>query len=96
MADNTRERTRAEAQFKKTQKQQEGAAAMAAYVADAEAVRAKTVRLRELDWPKRRPIKRPRISPSKKRRSGNRNAHGVVISPLLVATIQRLPQKTTE
>ena len=48
MADNTRERTQAEAQFKKTQKQQEGAAAMAAYVADADAVRAKTVRLREL------------------------------------------------
>jgi hypothetical protein len=48
LADNTRERTRAEAQFKKTQKQQEGAAAMAAYVAEADAVRAKTVRLKEL------------------------------------------------
>ena len=48
MADNTRERTRAEAQFKKTQKQQEGAAALAAYVAEADAVRAKTARLREL------------------------------------------------
>ena len=35
MADNTKERTQAEAQFKKTQKQQEGAAAMAAYVAEA-------------------------------------------------------------
>ena len=42
MADNTKERTQAEAQFKKTQKQQEGAAAMAAYVAEADAVRAKT------------------------------------------------------
>ena len=48
MADNTKERTQAEAQFKKTQKQQEGAAAMAAYVAEADAVRAKTTRLREL------------------------------------------------
>ena len=48
MADNTRERAQAEAQFKKTQKQQEGAAAMAAYVAEADAVRAKTARLREL------------------------------------------------
>jgi hypothetical protein len=48
LSDNTRERTRAEAQFKKTQKQQEGAAAMASYVAEANAVRAKTARLREL------------------------------------------------
>ena len=48
MADNTKERTQAEAQFKKTQKQQEGAAAMAAYVAEADAVRAKTARRREL------------------------------------------------
>jgi hypothetical protein len=48
LADSTKERTRAEAQFKKTQKQQEGAAAVAAYVAEADAVRAKTARLREL------------------------------------------------
>jgi hypothetical protein len=48
LADNTRERIQAEAQFKKTQKQKEGAAAMAAYVAEADAVRAKTARLREL------------------------------------------------
>ena len=48
MADNTRERIQAEAQFKKTQKQKEGAAVMAAYVAEADAVRAKTARLREL------------------------------------------------
>ena len=48
MADSTKERTQAEAQFKKTQKQKEGAEAMAAYVADAHAVRAKTARLREL------------------------------------------------
>jgi hypothetical protein len=31
LADNTRERTQAEAQFKKTQKQKEGAEAMAAF-----------------------------------------------------------------
>ena len=48
MADNTKQRTRAEAQFKKTQKQQKGAAAVAAYVAEADAFRAKTARLREL------------------------------------------------
>jgi hypothetical protein len=48
LSDNTIERSRAEAQFKKTQKQQEGVAAMASYVAEAEAVRAKTARLREL------------------------------------------------
>jgi hypothetical protein len=48
LADNTKERTRAEAQFKKTQKQQKGASAVAAYVAEADAVRAKTARLREL------------------------------------------------
>jgi hypothetical protein len=48
LADNTKERSRAEAQFKKTQKQQEGAAAVAAYVTEADAVRAKTARLREL------------------------------------------------
>jgi hypothetical protein len=48
LADNTKERTQAEAQFKKTQKQQDGEAAMAAYVAKADAVRAKTVRLRAL------------------------------------------------
>jgi hypothetical protein len=57
LADNTNERTQAEAQFKKTQKQQDGAAAMAAYVAEADAVRAKTARLEGSDWPKRRPIK---------------------------------------
>jgi hypothetical protein len=48
MADDTSERTHAEAQFKKTQKQQEGAAPMAPYVAEADAVRAKTARLRQL------------------------------------------------
>jgi hypothetical protein len=44
LADITKERTRAEAQFKKTQKQQEGAATVAAYVTEADAVRAKTAR----------------------------------------------------
>jgi hypothetical protein len=48
LADNTRERARAEAQFKKTQKQTEGGGAKAAYVTEADAVRAKTARLREL------------------------------------------------
>jgi hypothetical protein len=48
LADNTKERTQAEAQFKKTQKQKEGAEAMAAYVAEVEAAGAKTARLREL------------------------------------------------
>ena len=48
MTDNTKERTQAEAQFKKTQKQQKAGAAVAAYVAEADAVRAKTARLREL------------------------------------------------
>jgi hypothetical protein len=48
LSDNTMERNRAGAQFKKMQKQQEGAAAMSAYVAEADAVRAKTARLREL------------------------------------------------
>ena len=48
LADNTRERTQAEAQFKKTQKQKDGGGAKAAYVVEADAVRAKTARLREL------------------------------------------------
>jgi hypothetical protein len=48
LAENTRERARAEAQFKKTQKQTEGGGAKAAHVAEADAVRAKTARLREL------------------------------------------------
>jgi hypothetical protein len=43
LADNTKERTQAEAQFKKTQKQQEGAAAMAAYVAEAHIVGGKAL-----------------------------------------------------
>ena len=68
MSDNTRERTRAEAQFKKTQKQQEGAAAMAAYVADAEAVRAKTVRLRELRLAKEAADKAAKDKPVEKAR----------------------------
>jgi hypothetical protein len=45
---DTRERIKAEAQFKKAQKHKEGAEVMAAYVAEAEAVRAKTARLKEL------------------------------------------------
>jgi hypothetical protein len=48
LADSTKERLQAEAQFKRTQKQKEGAAATADYAAQAAAVRAKTARLREL------------------------------------------------
>jgi hypothetical protein len=51
MAKHSKERTEAEAQFKKTQKAQqatEGAKAMSEYVAAGHAVRAKTARLREL------------------------------------------------
>jgi hypothetical protein len=48
LADNTRERAQAEAQFKKAQKQKEGAEAMAAYVVEADVLRAKTARLRAL------------------------------------------------
>ena len=70
MADNTKERTQAEAQFKKTQKQKEGAAAMAAYVAEADAVRAKTARLRELRLAKEAADKAAKqTTPTKKRKS---------------------------
>ena len=68
MADNTRERTQAEAQFKKTQKQKEGAEAMAAYVAEAGAVRAKTARLRELRLAKEAADKAVKNKPVEKAR----------------------------
>jgi len=51
MANRSKKRTEAEAQFKKTQKAQratDGTQAMSEYVADGHAVRAKTARLREL------------------------------------------------
>ena len=51
MAKHSKERTEAEAQFKKTQKAQqatEGAKATSEYVVAGHAVRAKTARLREL------------------------------------------------
>jgi hypothetical protein len=66
LSDNTRERTRADAQFKEIQKQQGGAAAMAAYVAEAEAVRAKTARLRELRLAKEADDKAARDKPVEK------------------------------
>jgi hypothetical protein len=66
LADNTKERTQAEAQFKKTQKQKEGVEAMAAYVADAHAVRAKTARLRELRLAKEATDKAVRKKPIEK------------------------------
>jgi hypothetical protein len=70
LADNTKERTQAEAQFKKTQKQKEGAEAMAAYVADAHAVRVKTARLRELRLAKEaadKAVKEKPVEKAKKR-----------------------------
>ena len=67
MADNTRERTQAEAQFKKTQKQKE-AEAMAAYVAEADAVRAKTARFRELRLAKEAADKAVKNKPVEKAR----------------------------
>jgi hypothetical protein len=51
MTKHSKERTEAEAKFKKTQKAQratEGSQAMSEYVAAGHAVRAKTARLREL------------------------------------------------
>jgi hypothetical protein len=49
MAKHSKERTEAEAQFKKTQKAQQATeGAMSEYVAAGHAVRAKTARLREL------------------------------------------------
>jgi hypothetical protein len=51
MANHSKERSEAEAKFKKTQKAQqatEGAQAMSEYVAAGHAVRAKTARLKEL------------------------------------------------
>jgi hypothetical protein len=71
LADNTRERTQAEAQFKKTQKQKEGAEAMAAYVAEADAVRAKTSRLRELRLAKEAADKALKNEPAKKQNKGS-------------------------
>jgi hypothetical protein len=68
LADNTRERIQAEAQFKKTQKQKEGAEAMAAYVADGHAVRAKTARLRELRLAKEAADKAVKDKPDEKAR----------------------------
>jgi hypothetical protein len=68
LADNTRERTQAEAQFEKTQKQKEGAEAMAAYVAEADAVRAKTARFRELRLAKEAADKAVKNKPVEKAR----------------------------
>jgi hypothetical protein len=48
MADQSKERTRAEAQFKKGQRATEGAQAMSEYNAERQAERAKTARLKEL------------------------------------------------
>jgi hypothetical protein len=48
MADPSKERSQAEAQFKKAQRATEGAQAMSEYNAERQAERAKTARLREL------------------------------------------------
>jgi hypothetical protein len=48
MAEQSKERTRAENQFRKTQRATEGAQAMSEYNAERQAERAKTARLREL------------------------------------------------
>jgi hypothetical protein len=68
LSDNTSARNQAEAQFKKTQKQKESAEAMAAYVADAEATRAKTARLRELRLAKEAADKAAKDKPVEKTR----------------------------
>ena len=48
MTDDAKERKRADAQFKKSERTTEGAQAMSEYNAEREAERAKTARLREL------------------------------------------------
>jgi hypothetical protein len=71
LADNTMERAQAEAQFKKTQKQKEGAEARAAYVAEADVLRAKTARLRELRLAKEAADKALKNEPLKKQNKGS-------------------------
>jgi hypothetical protein len=65
MADD-RERKAAEAKFKKSERATEGAQAMSEYSAERQAERAKTARLKNCDWPKRRPTKKPNRSPRRK------------------------------
>jgi hypothetical protein len=67
MTTSSKARNDADAKFKmKAQRATEGAQAMADYVADGDAVRAKTARLKELRLPKRPPRKRLKTSPWKK------------------------------
>ena len=54
MADDTKERKWAEAQFKKEERATEGAKAMSEYKAEREAERAKTERLKACGSPRRR------------------------------------------
>ncbi len=71
MADQTKERPEVESQFKQTQKAQraaEGEQAMSEYIAERNAERAKTERLRALRLAKRQPTKQPRPNRSRKRR----------------------------
>ena len=77
MAKHSKERTEAEAQFKKTQKAQqatEGAKATSEYVAAGHAVRAKTARLRELRPAKEEADKKAGskvVTKNKQRRAGS-------------------------
>ena len=57
LAGETKERKRAEAQFKKEERATEGAKAMSEYRAERGAKRAKTERLKPCGWPKRRRIR---------------------------------------
>ena len=70
MADDTKERKRAEAQFAKEERAIEGAKAMSEYKAEGEAERAKTERLKALRLAKETSDKiDKRTAPTKKRLS---------------------------
>ena len=70
MADDTKERKSAEAQFKKEERATEGAKAMAEYKAEREAERAKTERLRGLRLAKQASDRAAkRTAPTKRRLS---------------------------
>jgi hypothetical protein len=90
LADNTIERTQAEAQFRKAQKQKEGAEAMAAYVVEADVLRAKTARLRELRLAKEaadKALKNKPVEKAKYPRLAGRDA--LFVSPPVQALYMR-------
>src|SRR4051794_16543122 len=64
MADPSKERSQAEAQFKKAQRATEGAQAMSEYNAERQAERAKTARLRELRLAKEAAVKKKGSDPA--------------------------------